>query len=391
MNPSSPITAPVAAGAARGLGASILAAALALPGVGVGLAHAETAPEHGEISLKYLDYQDRQSGLDRTTVHAPSLAVMTPLAGVWSVAGTLTSDDVSGASPRYHTAISSASHMADRRSAADLGLTRYFQRGSLTVGTAFSTEHDYVSRALSLQANLESEDKNTTLAFGLGRANDSINPVSGIVSAERKQTNSFMLGVTQVLTPRDIVQLSATYARGNGYFSDPYKLLDNRPRQHNETAVLSRWNHHFTAGDGTSRVSYRYYSDSYKTRAHTFSGEYLQPLSAGWSVTPSARYHTQNAASFYYDPVYDSVLGQPFPPGYVSDPNDYSSADQRLSAFGAVTLGIKVSKQIDPLWSVNLKLEEYQQRGTWRLFDQGSPGLAPLRAQILQIGVNRLW
>ncbi|MES2741971.1 MAG: DUF3570 domain-containing protein [Pseudomonadota bacterium] len=376
---------------AHGLGASILAAALALPGLGIGPAHAANPPEHGEISVKYLDYQDRQSGLERTSVHAPSLSIMTPVAGVWSVAGSLTSDDVSGASPRYHSAISSASHMADRRNAADLGLTRYFERASVSAGAAFSTEHDYVSRAFSLQAALESEDKNTTLAVGIGRANDSINPVSGIVSGERKQTNSFMLGVTQVLTPRDIVQLSATYARGHGYFSDPYKLLDNRPRQHNETAVLTRWNHHFTGTDGTSRVSYRYYNDSYKTRAHTFTGEYLQPLPSGWSVTPSARYHSQNAAGFYYDPVYDSALGQPFPPGYLNDPGYFSSADQRLSAFGAITLGIKVAKQLDSLWSVNLKLEAYQQRGSWRLFEQGSPGLAPLRAHMLQIGVNRQW
>ena len=37
--------------------AMLLTAAMALPGINT--AHAETAPEHGLISFKYLDYQDR--------------------------------------------------------------------------------------------------------------------------------------------------------------------------------------------------------------------------------------------------------------------------------------------------------------------------------------------
>ena len=131
-----------------GMAASILSAALMLPGV---QAHAEAPPTTGVISVGYLDYQDSQSGLDRIRVHAPSVSIMTPVAGVWSVSGTLVKDDVSGASPRYHTAVSGASRMSDDRKAGDVALTRYLERGSVTVGAAYSTEHDYVSRALSLR------------------------------------------------------------------------------------------------------------------------------------------------------------------------------------------------------------------------------------------------
>jgi len=366
-------------------GAAILAAALILPGMGV--AHAEAAPDRGEISLRYMDYQDSQSGFDRIDVHAPSLSIMAPIAGVWSVETTLVSDTVSGASPRYHTAVSSASHFDEKRTGIDAGVTRYFQDGTLSVGTAFSTEHDYVSRALSFNGTRSSEDKNTTWAFGISRANDSINPVNHIVSGAKKDTNSVMLGVTQVLTPADIVQLTATYSRGNGYFSDPYKLFDNRPNQHNETAAMVRWNHHFTGSDGTARLSYRYYTDSYQIKAHTFAGEYVQPLADGWVVTPSARFYSQSAASFYYDPG----VNDPVPNGFVPGSGAFMSADQRLSGFGALTLGLKVSKRLDRDWTVDVSVDEYQQRGSWRLFDGGSPGLAPLRAQTLQIGLSKLW
>lgn len=369
-----------------GMAASILSAALMLPGV---QAHAEAPPTNGVISVGYLDYQDSQSGLDRIKVHAPSISIMAPLAGVWSVSGNLVKDDVSGASPRYHTAVSGASRMNDDRKAGDVALTRYLERGSVTVGAAYSTEHDYVSRALALQGSYESEDRNRTWTAGIGHSDDKIDPVNRIVINERKRTTNFLLGVTQVLTANDVAQLTLGYDNGSGYFSDPYKAFDNRPRSRSETTLLARWNHHIAATDGTTRLTYRYYRDSFGVRGHTLGAEYVQPLSDGWTLTPEVRLYTQSAASFYYDPVYDSKLGAPFPPGY--NGTGYMSADQRLSGFGAVTLGLKASKQIDKLWSVDAKVSAYQQRGSWRLFHQGSPGLDALRAQTVQIAINRQW
>ena len=74
--------------------------------------------------------------------------VVAPVAGVWAIEGSLTSDDVSGATPRYHTAISGASKMADVRTAGDLRVTRYFPNGTLSVGAAISTGSEADSLAL---------------------------------------------------------------------------------------------------------------------------------------------------------------------------------------------------------------------------------------------------
>lgn len=372
------------------LAASLLAAALLLPGV---QALADEPPQGGSISLRYLDYADRQSGLDRIHAHSPSIAVTAPIASDWSIEGTLTADDVSGASPRYHTAVSGASHMQDERKAGDIAVTRYFRRGTLTAGAAYSTEHDYVSRALSLNGTVSSEDNNTTWAFGLAGSRDRIDPVNHVVVDEHKRTVSVLAGVTRVLTPNDIGQLTLTRTNGDGYFNDPYKLFDNRPRSRRQNTVLLRWNHFVDSTGGTSRLSYRYYSDSFRIRAHTLSGEYVQPLGGGWSIVPELRLYTQSAAYFYYDPVYDGTLGPPFPPGFSNgaDPNRLSSPDQRLSGFGAVTAGLKVVRAIGKLWTVDVKVEGYEQRGNWRLFHDGSPGLAPLHARIFQVGLTRRW
>ncbi|MCU6434032.1 DUF3570 domain-containing protein [Undibacterium sp. Jales W-56] len=371
------------------LSTALLSAALILPGIRI--ASAEPMPEHALISLKYLKYQDSQPGLTRISVDAPSVSVLAPIAGEWSLEGTLTSDAVSGASPRYHTAISGASKMNDQRNAGDVTVTKYFPRGSLAMGVAYSTEHDYVSRAVSMLGDFSGEDKNTTWSLGFGVSKDKINPVNQIVVDEKKTTVNLLLGLTQILSTQDIGQFTLTYARGDGYFSDPYKTLDNRPRTRNQSTALVRWNHHFSGTEGTSRLSYRYYTDTYHIKAHTFTGEYLDRLGHGWTIVPSFRLYTQNAASFYFDPVYDKDYGAPFPPGYIFGGNQYLSADQRLSGFGAVTLGIKLIKQITPDWTADIKLETYEQRSNWQFFDKRGLALDPLRARSVQVGITRKW
>ena len=362
---------------------AVLAAALALPGV----VAAETAPTEGLIAFKYLWYHDQQPGLSRITVNSPSVYTLLPVGESWSVEGTVVVDSISGATPRYHTAISGASDMNDTRAAGELKLTRYFRRAVVDVGLAYSGEHDYKSTAGSLDVRLASEDNNTTLALGTAFTADQIDSTGGAVTGETRQVNDFLVGLTQVLSPYDIAKVNLTYARGRGYFSDPYKLVDVRPRQRNETAVLTQWNHSF-ASESTLRSSYRYYSDTFGVKAHTFGLEFAQGVGGAWTLTPALRYYTQSAADFYFGPVYDPVLGPPFPPGYLTNPPVYSSADQRLSAFGAVTIGMRVDKRFGA-WNVDFRYDYYEQRGDWRLGGGGSTGLAPFSAHFVQLGIAK--
>jgi hypothetical protein len=362
------------------LGASLLAASLGL--LLAAPAGAETAPERGSVSVKYLDYLDSQPDADRIRVKASALNVVAPLAGAWSLGATLVHDAISGASPAYHTA--ALGQMHDTRRAADAEVTRYFDRASLSAGASYSTESDYLSRGLSLQAGLSSDDQNTTWSAGLAASNDDINPTNRVVANERRHSANALLSVTQVLGVNDIVQLSLGRALGRGYFSDPYKVFDERPRARRNSTLLARWNHHIGSLQATLRLSYRYYSDSWDVRAHTLGLEYVQPLPGGWTLTPALRLYTQSAARFYVD----ADPGSPFvpnpPPGAV-----YFSEDQRLSAFGAATLGLKLARQINADWQADLKLERYVQRSDWRRFGAGSPGLPRFEARSLFAGVSR--
>ncbi|MEO7256236.1 MAG: DUF3570 domain-containing protein [Casimicrobium sp.] len=368
---------------------AITLAALALPGVTLNVAHADSAPEDGVVSAKLQVYKDSQPNLDRIKVIAPSLHIVAPIAGVWSVEASVVQDNISGASPRWHTSVTGASHMEDRRVASDVKLTRFFERAAVGVRFSYSDEHDYRSNALALDGRYSSADNNTTWMAGIGASHDLINPVNQVVENERKNVVEGMIGVTQALSKNDLAQFNLTHVRGRGYFNDPYKLVDQRPRDKNQTIGLLRWNH-FVEGNGTTvRSSYRFYSDSFGVQAHTVQLEWVVPLSDRFMLTPSTRYYTQRQARFYFNPVYDPEIGEPYPAGYSTNPPTYYSADARLSSYGAFTLGGKFEWRIDKLWSVDLKYELYQQRSSWRLGGGGSPGLLPFRAQFAQIGISR--
>ena len=186
------------------------------------------------------------------------------------------------------------------------------------------------------------------------------------------------------------MQLNFGYSKGSGYYSDPYKLNDNRPRDRNSFTALARWNHHFddNGTDGTVHLTYRYYSDTFGIRAHTLDAEYVQPLYKGWTVTPLLRLYTQNEADFYVSAAAaewaDPTQATPKPTDAV-----YYSEDQRLSAFGAITGGLKVSKQINKDWLVDAKYEYYEQRANWSLSGGGDKGLTPFKARSVQVGVSR--
>jgi hypothetical protein len=372
---------------------SVVLAALALPGVWAGHAHAENAPEKGLIGAKYLRYQDAQAGTNRITVDSPAFYVLAPVTSKWSLEGSILADSLSGATPREHTVLSGAT-MSDLRTAGDAKVTYYGRRSSYSFGTSFSTENDYDSLAFSANASFSTENNNTTLSFGFGHSNDKIVPVelvNGVQLNEKKATNEFLLALTQVATARDLLQLNLTVANGKGYFNDPYKLAvvgtsifnDNRPGERTQTAILARWNHHFSDLRATLRPSYRYYVDTFGVQANTWQLEWAQSLGANITITPLFRYYTQRAADFYSDP-------DPNDPNLsVAPVQEFYSVDQRLAAFGAITLGLKADMRLGAGWSLDLKAEGYEQRAEYRIGGEGSPGLEAMRATFFQLGINR--
>lgn len=372
-------------------------AALALPALLPAAALAEEAPERATLALKYLHYRDSQSvrtaypyytgneggSLQRVTVKSPSAQLVLPLGRAWSVEAGAVLDSVSGASPRYYSDVSGASVMSDRRTAVDARVTHFRERSAFALSVLRSSENDYLSNAVAAEARWSSEDQNTTVSLSAGTTRDTITPVGGgVLGVERdtRRTNEVMVGLTQALSRHDLAQATLAYSQGRGYFSDPYKQSDLRPRVRDAATMGLRWNHFVEPLEATLRSAYRYHGDSFGIRAHTLELTWVQPLSRQWRVLPSLRYYTQSSARFYVDPVTDLDIY----PGPGTDA-EFTSADQRLSAFGAVTVGLKGELRWQD-WTFDLRLDRYEQRSGWRAGGRGSPGIDPFHATMLQLG-----
>ena len=403
-------------------------AACALPGVLASTAHAEEAPTEGLVAFKLSHYEDSQVGayggitdsslraandarrqslgyatvsaasgggggggggsasgdpsydVQRIQVTTPSMYALIPINRHWAAEGSATVDDVSGASPQYYTDMRSAPHFSDQRKAGDAKISYYAGRQSYALGVSHSGESDFWSNAVSAEARFSSDDQNTTWNLGLGSTHDRIDPTTHVVRNETRRTTEWQAGVTQALSAYDLVQATLTLSRASGYMNDPYKYADARPRQRNAEIMLLRWNHWL--GASALKAGYRLYRDSYGIQAHTFDLALATPMGRSVTLTPGIRYYTQTAASFYANPnsgTYPAPAGTP----------QYFSADQRLAAYGAAAVNLKVALKLASSWTVDAKIEYYRQRTGWELSSQGgSPQLNPLNATIWQLGVS---
>ncbi len=360
---------------------ALLAAALALPGMLPAAVNAQSVHDRGWIELKYLDYRDWQSGANRMGVRSPSFYTLVPVSDTVEIEGSVVYDAMSGASPLYFNTLSGASGqgVGDYRTAGEAKITKYFSGWAIGVSGVASSEQDYLSRGGAVDLRIFSDDRNRTYAFGVAGASDRVNPINGLVANAPRNTVEFLLGITQALSATSIVNSNVTYSYGHGYFDDPYKVLDKRPADRTIVAWLTRYNQYFAEPDGTLRLSYRLLHDSFGSTSNTLGATWVQALPAGWSLAPRLRYYTQSAASFFYGPPAGSgrVAGQPF------------TMDTRLSAFGAVTVGVGVAKALPDGWSVDLRADYYRQESNWRLVGSGSTGMLPFSARWLLAGISK--
>ena len=364
----------------RDRSAALIVAAFALPGILPSNACAQGAPDEGVVALRYYDYRDWQPGAARMSVRSPSLYALVPLGEKLAFEATLVHDTMSGASPLFHDTLSGASGIGvtDHRAAGDAKLTTYIDGNALAAGVAYSHERDYVSRAASLEWRHWSDDRNRTYAIGFGAARDRIDSTNGIATNRRRETYEMLFGVTQVLNAGAFVESSLTWSQGRGYYSDPYKLLDVRPDRRRVFSWLTRYNRYLPRMDATVRIAYRYLDDSFGERSHAVEASWVQTLPAGFTLTPTLRYYTQGAASFYRDP--------PFPQGFI-DP-EFHSADTRLSAFGAMTAGVRIAKMLPGDFTVDVAFNFYRQKTGWRA-GGGSPGLDDFSARWIEAGIEK--
>jgi len=262
----------------------------------------------------------------------------------------------------------------------------------MTVGASLSDEFDYTHAGLDARIARDFNNRNTTLSFGLAYANDSINPVGGTPFGmtpmrgeqrndagylkgpnQSKDVTDFLIGVTQVLNRRTIVQFNYSQSQSDGYLTDPYKILsvvdpvsglpvagpagsgldlyyyESRPGTRDKQSLYGLLKRDFN-GD-VFDVSYRYMTDDWGVDSQTVDFHYRWQLEGGKYLQPHLRFYSQTAADFYSTVLFD---GQPLP--------TFASADYRLAKFDAVTFGVKFGKETQ-FGELSARVEVYKQTG----------------------------
>jgi len=342
---------------------------LALIAAGLGAFTSGPLRAEGSVDFKFLQYDESDN---RTQVSNPELFWQQDFGERGQLGLLLGYDAISGASPTGEiptldaTSGASASNsdipmveFSDTRQAATGSYSIRLGSHLPSVTLSLSEEEDYLSRGGSLSDAWDLFDRRSTLHFGAGITRDLIEPVN-MTETFHKEGSSFSLGWTQVLGPRDLLDITYGLEALQGYLTDPYKvvtvgdvtMLEVRPDHRRRSSALIKYGHYFLSR-GASKISYRYYWDDWKVRAHTFDLTHDQRMGKHFILTPRVRLYQQEGADFF---AYE-----------FEEPQEHMSSDYRLSAFWSWLAGIGFTVEINDHFSFNMSGTYMEQTGVDRV------------------------
>ncbi|NOT11504.1 MAG: DUF3570 domain-containing protein [Methylococcaceae bacterium] len=372
-------------------------AALALPGL-VQTASAGRVEETYNADFQYGHYSESNQRMDIDIFEG---AISVPIGKSMTATVNMVKDVIGGASPIYnqrdpvtgkiYQVLSAASATSDskcgdticeQRDSISGGLTKFFDKGSLSLGGGYSREHDYASKFFNTAASLDFNKKLTTLNFSASLAFDDIHPSDSAYTIydennfkAHKTSQQYLLGVSQVIDKDSLILSNITFGYHSGFLTDPYKqvtfygsqeisgipfplplpenglsIQEKRPRERFEWAWLTQYVRHFEQFNHAAlHTDYRFSTNDWGVNAHTVEFSWHQPVADGWQVIPRFRYYSQDQADFY-QPVFDgTVIFDPVSESSIAKNMGAYSSDYRLAGFGTVSGGIKLSKEFTDL------------------------------------------
>lgn len=404
-----------------------------------GNAIAELATQNVDIDSALLIYSET----NRVTAVEPVLSIRKEIGQDEYVTVKLVADSLTGSSPNGATPSASTQTFTspsgndtyeaapgetpldptfkDTRGAAIVDWERPLgERLKGVFGANLSSETDYTSLGASATLSQDLNQRLTTLTAGMSLSLDTINPVGGIPLAltampgptdPKKQTagsddtkNSYdmLLGVTQVLNRRSLMQLNYSYGTSSGYHTDPYKILsvvdptitdpaisnvtsyvyESRPDKRVNQSLYWKMVHQFT--DDVFDISYRYYWDDWGVDSQTVDLHYRYELGHSHYLQPHVRYYRQSAADFYRYFLTDVELA--------ANPR-FASADYRLGDLTTTTFGLLYGYEMGKRGTLTVRAELMTQSG------EGHPAEAignlrqqnlfeDVKATIVQVGYS---
>lgn len=381
---------------------ALTAAATALPGIN---ANAQQIAEDFQFGVRHHIYEEDANAadktltpvLDRYDIDVNQFRLVAPINDSVQFNVDYQHETMSGASPWYTfqlpgeapKQVMSGASIEDTRTDLSAAVKYAWDRKSITVGVSTSEEDDYDSLSGSIGFSLESADRLATYSISADVSNDDINPVDADIfttrpiSEQSKRSSSYLFSYSQILNKEAVVKVSIGHSRKSGYLSDPYKLVfvnnnliaDNRPDSRKANTLAAQLRYFSDKLDGAAHADVRLYDDDWGIRSVTYDFAWYQNLGNGFQLKPSLRLYSQTAADFY-----QTYYTQARTDGIYS-------TDYRLSEYGAITCGVKLSKSFES-WTLHLTAQQYESGGNKVLADAelGNPGL--LDFQLFSLGVD---
>ena len=285
--------------------------------------------------------------------------LVTPIGARWSLDLGVSQESMSGASPwatvrgpdGVADLIMSGATIEDSRTEVNVSGTHYAANRSTALTLTRSREDDYEADALSVSGEWTFNDDLTTLSAGVSHSSDVIEPsdaaIFGRVTHEERWTRSVSVGLAQILDRVSAIFAGLSLTDHTGYLSDPYKLRDTRPDGRLERALSVRYRRFLVGPNGALHLDYRFFDDDWGITSHTLQSSWYQNIGARFQIVPNLRYYSQSAADFFL-PIDNFLLS----------PEISQSSDFRLSAYGAVTVGLKGIVQ-QPNWALTMSVDRY--------------------------------
>ena len=257
-------------------------------------------------------------------------------------------DKVSGASIDV---LSQASQIKDERKQKTVTAEYVHDKTTYSASFINSVERDYKSNTTHVSLSQDMFGDLTTLTLGWGRSRDGVGENNGTAFAPviawlgHAETQTYNVGLSQILTKNLITGASLEVDTDNGYLANPYRSIryaDTQnpkgyslgspmfPDTRTSTAVQVQAKYYLPYRAAVTG-SYRYFGDTWGIVGNTYELDYTHPIANIWILEGRVRYYKQNSANFYSD-LYPQANYQ-----------NFEGRDQNLAASDNTTIGAKVT------------------------------------------------
>jgi hypothetical protein len=317
--------------------------------------------EKKESATTSYDFYTDNTG---TTINSPVLNIKQKIAKVF-VDFTQRIDAITSASIRNSAAPARADAITgasahhgfdDLRNASTLSGSYEEDEKTYTLGGYFSSEKDYLGRAIFMSYGENFNLENTHAQVAFSSSSDLWDPsIDRELNRYDRKNHELTLSLTQVITPNHLIGLGYSISKSEGFLGSPYLYLYGK----NVTSFERLPNSKLTAGFNLKGIhklnannslhwQYNYADNDWENSAHTLALNNYYHYDDKHLIGTHFRHYNQSGAFFEQDP--DSYTNN----------SKYIMADYRYGTYSTTTLGASDNFKLSDTLTLKSAINYYQ-------------------------------